>query len=178
MIKIKNAVNGKSLSILKDIVLFPEFPWFFMNSTAYSEKTVENDSSFSHILFSEKYRSPFFDFFHATFLHVFENSNISFNEIFRMRLGLIPRTDLPHEHLPHVDFYEPHGTALFCLSGDSGETTFYNQKYNGNINEEFSICEKVKPVENQIIFFDGLQFHSSTTPVTDTPRVMLNINYR
>lgn len=149
-----------------------------MQSTAYAEKTVEHDSSFSHVLFSEQYRSPFSDFFHATFLPVFENSNIPFNEIFRMRLGLIPRTDMPHEHLPHVDFYEPHGTALFCLSGDSGETSFYNEKHAGEPHEFFTYCEKVTPVENQIIFFDGLQYHSSTTPTSDTPRIMLNINYR
>jgi hypothetical protein len=36
---------------------------------------------------------------------------------------------------------------------------------------------RVAPVANRLVLFDGLQFHSGTTPVKTPRRVVVNINY-
>src|SRR6476659_5463654 len=47
-------------------------------------------------------------------LYIFcDRAQVPFSSLLRIRLGLFPRTmiDVPH-HNPHVDFYQPHYTAL------------------------------------------------------------------
>jgi len=164
----------------------PNFPWYYLRSTAYPPEAKISfhqaaDASFSHILLENDFESPFCQMFLDMVLTIFDNANEDFETIGRLRLGLIPRTAKPITHLPHVDYYEEHKTALICLSGDSGPTDFYKEKYvvgSDKVSEKFTKMKSVKPQANQVVFFDGLIFHSSTTPTTDEPRIMLNVNYK
>jgi len=178
----QNLLSDGHFRHMQNIVTNYAFPWFFLGHTATPSKSVEFDQSFSHILYSSEHRSDYFDIFYGTMWGALASIGIEPNEIFRMRLGLIPQTDHNHMHVPHVDFGIPHQTALFCLSGNSGETTFYHELHEDGEESkragELTVLGKFLPIENQIILFDGKRYHSSSTPTTDIPRIMLNINYR
>lgn len=164
----------------------PDFPWFYLPSTAYPTGADISfhqaaDASFSHVVLDNDFESPFCQMFLNMVLTIFDKADEDYETIGRMRLGLLPRTSRPFKHLPHVDYYEEHKTALICLSGNNGPTVFYKEKYvvgSDEIPEKFTKMKSVKPQANQVVFFDGLTFHSSTTPTTDVPRIMLNVNYK
>tara|TARA_B100001093_G_C26707816_1_gene962053 strand:+ start:264 stop:818 length:555 start_codon:yes stop_codon:yes gene_type:complete len=179
----KDVLNQKHFEHMKNIVTDNRFPWYSMDSTAAHFRTVEYDQSFSHVLYCPEHSSDYFNMFYGTMWGGMASIGIDLNEILRMRLGLIPRTELSHMHYPHVDFSYDHQTALFCLSGNSGVTTFYNELDQGEYHSwkrdpnTLTILNRVAPEENQMIVFDGHRYHCSSTPTTDVPRIMLNINY-
>jgi hypothetical protein len=128
----------------------------------------------------EDFQSPYNTLFYTMTLAMFDQIKEPCQQIWRMRLGLVPMTSEPYEHKPHVDFFGPHKTALFCFSGDSGPTNFFEQTFQEGDNPEtmdFKKVRSVEPLENQAIVFDGLQYHSSTTPTNPKRRVMLTVNF-
>jgi hypothetical protein len=41
-----------------------------------------------------------------------------------------------------------------------------------------SVMEAVDPVANRMVLFNGLHYHSGTTPKDSARRVVMNINYK
>lgn len=106
-------------------------------------------------------------------------SNLYFDtyKILRARLGLF----IPHgEKLvqsPHVDNMFDHHTILFYFSSE-GETYLYNEFLdieNKTDHDTFTTYKKIKPIENSAVLFEGLRYHSSSSPINDN-RLTLTIN--
>ena len=90
---------------------------------------------------------------------------------------------------PHIDFDTPHKTGLFYVNDADGATILYDNKYNVNskldgaqylekvVGDKLSISQEIDPKANRLVIFDGLTYHSSSTPTTVPRRVVLNFNF-
>lgn len=168
-----------------------QFPWLFSRTSAFKDDLegvpkIENDASFSMTYHSAE-ECTFASFIFACVLSMFDKACIDCEEIFRLRIGLIPRAGREIVHLPHTDEHQHHKTALYCVSGKSGDTVFYNERaeFTGIEGDntmpprpsKFTIQQRITPKPNQLVVFDGSIYHSSSTPTDDEPRVMLNVNF-
>lgn len=158
------------------------FPWYYSKNTAYDDlRPGENeynlwDFSFSNTLYIDGAPTSFVGEECTKLLKkICDDSNLKLKEIIRIRAGLITRTPEHLVHSAHVDYTFPHYTALFYISTCNGPTVMYNQKYPNNI--VLTEMKKIMPEANKIVVFDGLQYHSSTTPTDVKQRIVINFNF-
>jgi hypothetical protein len=186
---VKNNILGKNLfSRLTTVV--ENLPWFFIENTAYSsleDKFNLHDYSFQHISkINSQSNSYIADFSEMIVSSILDNANIEFNEIFKIRFGLITNTGNNLIHDPHVDLLHPHRTGLFYLDDADGETIIYHEKYDYSydipsydyyrdvLNKKVSIQQNIVPQKNKFICFDGAHYHSSSAPQKHNKRVVLS----
>lgn len=158
-----------------------EFPWYFIYSTAGPKWDATELPSFVHTLFYQgQPNSDYWNLFKPFIIELFDTIGESVNtEIMRVRLGLITKMDQEYVHGPHVDWEDwPHKTALFYFNNSDGPTYFYKERWQKDVEpREYTLDQKIDPVSNRCVVFDGYQYHSSSTPVNTTYRVVMNINY-
>ena len=113
-----------------------------------------------------------------------EKAKISFDEVFRVRFGLIHRDIEQITNLAHIDDFRKHKVALLYLNDTDGNTKIYNQKHNFDepnstiySDEDFTIKTEVEPKANRVVFFDGSYYHSSMTPTKTQLRYTINFNF-
>jgi hypothetical protein len=176
---IENILSKQVFSNLQAKIMSDATPWYFTESTAFVEDNdIILDASFNHMVFNERPLSPIFDTLMLAFLQCLDKSDQVLEELYRIKIGLITATESNHVHKPHVDFNFQHKTALLYLNTSDGDTIFYNEMENGRPVENFTVKETVSPEENKFVFFDGLQYHSSSTPTKNKRRIVVNFNYR
>lgn len=126
---------------------------------------------------AEPIRHPSFNLFFTIYLAQLDALGLiaSEHELLRIRLGLLTHQGSQVIHDPHIDFNMPHRTMLtyFTTEEGSGQTTFY--KGSGAKRE---VMFENYPKENTCVDFNGLIYHSSSTPLKSPVRYAMNINYR
>lgn len=180
---------------LKTAIFNFNTPWFLVEKSGYNIPNITvtdstRDYSWQHIVFSDSVpNSNLFDITDTAIRIALDNSNQTLSKIHRIRIGLITATNIPHVHGPHVDFSFEHMTGLIYLNDSDGDTIFYNEIYNPNVgldspdyyksvlNKTVTVKEQFTPRENTLVWFNGLQYHSSTTPTTVNRRIVINFNY-
>ena len=188
-----NALSNLVFERLKYEIFQDNVSWNFVANTAYQEaQTADPIRDFSWELTTFKSGKAIHELFHITELAVrlaLDNSNQTLSKIHRIRIGLITATNAPHVHGPHVDYQFPHTTGLIYLNDSDGDTIFYNEIYDPTckLNSEKYYTDKLKsivtvketftPKENTFVWFNGLQYHSSTSPITTQKRLVINFNY-
>jgi hypothetical protein len=187
-----NILTQKVLKNLQTVILDdPNFVWYYGNTVYKGHES--NDKfiySWDHNVFNDgKSYSTYFDLIKSCLLSALDNANIDISLLYRIRVGCITITETRHIHLPHVDHCVPHKTGLLYLNDSNGPTVLYNEKYDisSNLNpieyfdkhvkDNMTIQGEVEHKANRLLVFDGLTYHSSTTP-TDVPRrVAINFNF-
>ena len=112
-----------------------------------------------------------------------EKANITVKELYRIRLALNTSVGKEVQHYPHVDLTEPHKVLLYYVNDSDGDTFMFNEMYNLDTIEEkeelktFTLKERVTPKKNKAIIFDGLRYHSSSKPVKNTARYIINVDF-
>jgi hypothetical protein len=187
---LENAVGKSVFGKITDAVFDLQFPWYY-GPTAYAseEKKSLYDHSYSHLVLSDgKAYNQVGDMLAMTLYNLSDVIQQDIKTILRIRLGSIPVTPKPIIHTPHVDLEFSHKTALLYLNDSDGDTIFYDLKY--PFTERLSthdyylknkkkvkIVETVKPEKNKFIWFDGFNYHSSTSPTKVDRRIVVNFNY-
>lgn len=185
---IDNALGINTFANIQGKLLSSSFPWYYINSTANVDEEYPQkfDFSFNHLIYFENPTSQIFDTVFTAFLECLDKSDQRLKKLLRIRAGLITTTPNRVIHAPHIDYDYAHQTALLYLNNSDGNTLFYDQLYDptcGTNNLEFiqnknlSISEEVSPVENRFVTFNGLQYHSSSSPVNTERRIVINFNY-
>jgi hypothetical protein len=190
-----NILSNLVFEKLKTAVFDFHTPWFLIEKSAYNnpKSTVIDsirDYSWQHIIFNDGVpNSNLFDIADTAIRSALDNSNQTLSKIYRIRLGLITATTVPHVHGPHIDSHSEHMTGLIYLNSTDGDTIFYNEMYDPNsgldgsdyyesvLNKTVTVKEQFTPQENTLVWFNGFQYHSSTTPTTVYKRIVLNFNY-
>lgn len=188
---IENFLSPTSFSNLKNEIFKLEFPWYYIKSSAYYESDVDlEQSSFVHLVFHEENEFSYLSNILKHVLYsVVDKNNEKLEKILRIRIGLIPYNGKQITHSPHVDYKIEHKTALFYLNTCDGDTILYKERYPINqpleiddyyktvLKEKLNIEHRITPKENSFVIFDGLQYHSSSTPKNYDKRVVVNFNY-
>ena len=168
-----------------------EIPWFSI-STDYYSTGLKNPHSHTwvHLAFADGVSvSPLGDFMEALALATLEKTGQDIDQLIRVRLGM--HTCCPSSFVggPHVDQETPHQTALIYLNSADGNTILYNEKYDPKtglglydyyrtaLKHQVTINQEIIPEENKMIWFDGFQYHSSSSPTKSGRRMVININY-
>jgi hypothetical protein len=157
--------------------------WIFLENTAVAG--IEDAPSF-YMNVSDDFGiySPLYDLLCLPLLVACSKNNLKLSKIIRIRAGLITSCGKQVTHKPHVDYQFPHKTMLFYLTDSDGPTLLFDKKHSGNGEDKYwSDIELLKtersinPVKNTSVIFDGLTFHSSTTPKENPFRIVINYNF-
>ena len=198
---IENALPEMVFNNVKRKLTRTDFPWYF-TKTAYDDGNLNENSpssipmtSWANVIFAPEDNeehtktSPWFYMFETLILTMLDKAQEPIDKIYRIRLGMITGQDSNYINAAHVDYPFPHKTALFYFNTTDGDTIFYNEKYDTNsdlgskdyyfqkLKRNLTVNERISCEENKLIIFDGLTYHSSTTPTNVARRMVLNVNF-
>ena len=189
MIKVIDNLSTKAnVKYLEDLLM--DQPWRYVKSTGYNQfenLQREYDPSWVLPLYQfEEISSPLMTLAQSILIKALYDQNMSISKLIRIRVGLTTRTPYPVVHSPPVDWDDSHMTALYYVNDSDGDTVFYKEKrdetlsvssYNWSKDQKFNVDQTIKPVADRIVMFDGLTYHSSTTPCHTDYRLIINYNW-
>lgn len=167
--------------------------WFFNEESSRRVAGVETSySGFSHLVYhvdgGASTSSPHMTALLLPLLFVYcERAQIPFKTLLRIRIGLFTRTmiDVPH-HNPHVDFYQPHRTAVYYVLDSDGDTFVFNETYEQVSKEQslqytkegrFTVAARVSPKKGRMCSFDGKHYHASMHPMQSSSRIAIAFTF-
>ena len=166
---------------ISDIVLTPEFPWYYHDHISYSKpnelfwtsgkKYVPSDEeaeTLDRFQFVHTFKSNISGtssvWFDRTSLPIIDKLELPWSKVFRAKVNLSLYTGSAHKSAFHVDNAEPHKVALYYVNTNNGYT-------------EFETGEKITCKKNRIVLFDGQVKHRSIKQTDTKQRIAININY-
>lgn len=187
---IKNAVGKNVFAKISDTVLDWQFPWYY-GPTAYNFENKNSLYNYSYSNLSLSDGTPhnsIGEILALTLYNVCDGIEWDIQKILRIRIGSIPVTPKTIIHTPHIDLEFPHKTALLYLNDSDGNTNFYNLKYDTSAmiqshdyylknKKKMKIEKSITPEKNKLVIFDGIQYHSSSSPTTVDRRIVVNYNF-
>jgi len=174
-------------------ILNSRFPWGRMassnlaeqaNSNYAEEKKIEfldnniiDPPQFHHNILINQEPGPFFGWF-TSIIDAIKYNNI---RILRMKMNFNVPYIGASEHsfgVPHVDLAneDNYTTCIYYVTDADGDTILFNEKngYSGKL----SIKKRIAPKKGRIVLFDGNTLHAACPPMSNRPRIVLNINIR
>lgn len=174
-------------------VLDSRFPWGYMHSSdlgdgasedhvikkkkQYQTDNIVDPSQFYHNILIDQQPGQFFNWF-TPILDAIKYEDM---RILRMKMNFnypfINTQELIHG-IPHVDLpcEVEYTTAIYYVTDADGDTILFNQK-NGH-SGPLTIDTKIKPKKGRIVLFDGNILHAACPPLSNKPRIVLNINIK
>ena len=141
---------------LKKLLESNLFPWYFIKNTA-DESTDLFDYHFCHNYYcDDKINSDYFDTLKILL------SKINPKKLIRVRANLQPANHKFVKSLPHCDQPFKCKVAIYYINTNNGYTLVKN--------------EKIKSIENRIVFFDNEE-HFGTNTTDSKNRIVINFNY-
>ena len=164
----------------------PTALWKFETFTSYEQdRELDSNIKDSHQFVSaignvNPLRKPALDLFNK----FVSKHNISYSEITRIKFNVVPRGSAENAgkwHMPHVDTDKPHKVFLYYLNDADGDTYFFNRYHElGDDAKDVNgleVSQTVSPEGGKGVVFDGLIYHSSSSPIVSDYRVVLNIDF-
>jgi len=143
-----------------------------------SNLTVSEDMQYSHAAsFNNTKMSDIHDL-GSHILNTFAKKHgIEIKKILRIKANILNKTyKEDHIHPPHVDMNTPHLVLLYYVNDSDGDTVIFNEKYSV-VSPSLTVNRTVSPKAGSAILFDGLTYHSSSSPQYAEERIVLNINF-
>ena len=140
---------------------------------------VSEDKQYSHAAsFNDTKMSNIHDI-GSNILNIFAKKNgIEVKKILRIKANILNKTNKQnHIHPPHVDMRTPHMVLLYYVNDSDGDTIIFNEKYCYEEITTLTVDKVITPKAGSAIIFDGLTYHSSSSPKNTKERIVLNINY-
>lgn len=140
---------------------------------------ISEDEQYIHSAsFHENRISEIHDF-GVDLLHIFAKKHgIQIKKILRIKANILKKTNKQnHIHPPHVDMTTPHLVLLYYVNDSDGDTVIFNQKYSSQQDPTLTVNKTIAPKAGAAIVFDGLTYHSSSSPQYTGERIVLNINF-
>jgi hypothetical protein len=188
VIVVDNVTSPANVTYLENLML--DCPWYYLKSTAYNQdnnvKKPYDPSWVSMIYNNGEILSPLMQLTHSILIKALHDQKLSMSKLVRIRAGLTTRTPYPVTHEPHVDWDDDHMTGLYYVNDSDGDTIFYNETRDPNLNtssfewskdRKFTINKTVIPKADRFVIFNGLNYHSSTSPVNTDYRIIINYNW-
>ena len=186
----QKAIREDLFKELKDEICSDGFPWFYSGTTLGSKTEADdkfNYSFFHNAFFHDDGYSKIGRKLEYAILDTLKYMNTPITKLLRIRLGLITVTENTVTHTPHIDYPFEHKTGLLYINDSDGDTILYQNRYDVNMdktdydykirNEQKETITTFTPEENKLVLFDGLLYHSSSSPTTTDRRIVVNFNY-
>jgi hypothetical protein len=178
---------------LEKNILSPNFPWGHMFSSDLGSKASDDyivlktkefqnseiidPGQFYHNILIDQQPGQFF----AWFTPILEAIKFEDMRILRMKMNFnypyFGNKDSTHG-IPHVDLpnEKDYTTAIYYVTEGDGDTLLFNEK-NGH-QGPLTIKQRVSPKKGRIILFEGDTLHAACPPISNRPRIVVNINIR
>ena len=159
---------------LEDLFLGYNFPWYFCKKSSGDAPKVADFVDCPQLvhkfIFDDKISS---NYIHEV-MRLLNWENIikvtgAPERIIRMKSNLLLKTQST-SNTPHIDYPDPHIVMLYYVNDSSGPTIFYIRK--------FEVKKEIIPKKGRILMFDGSIYHSSTPPITNDYRCVINFNLK
>lgn len=167
--------------------------WFFNEESGRRVSGLETlYSGFSHLVYhvdgGASTSSPHMTALLLPLLFIFcDRAQLPYKTLLRIRVGLFTKTliDVPH-HNPHVDFYQPHRTAVYYVNDSDGDTFIFNETYDDVGKEQsvqytkegrFTVGARVSPKKGRMCGFDGKHYHASMHPAQSSTRIAIAFTF-
>jgi len=167
---INNVLNNSTFNLLQEEIFSNNFPWYFLNCSAFTSTSNEDiNFSFYHTILEDyKINSNYFNIVNLVALQLKDKFELDSYKIFRLRLGLTLSYGKEIINKPHIDCSNRiHKVILLYLNDSDGDTYFY---------ENGKVINSITPEKNKAVLFDGNTYHSSSKPFKNSRRIVLNIN--
>ena len=144
-------------------------------NTQFQSDYIVDPGQFYHNILIDQQPGQFFGWF-APILDAIQYENM---RILRMKMNfnypLVGTKESTHG-IPHVDLptEKDYTTAIYYVTDADGDTILFNQKngYEGPL----TIKERIAPKKGRIVLFEGNTLHAACPPISNKPRIVVNIN--
>lgn len=184
---IKECIALQDYNTLKDNVINSMFAWMYYSDTILGSQEINYGAADGFI---QKGNNPF-QFVHIfpaesisnnTFLHPIFNCIVNFFKkdisILRCKANLLTKSNSRKFHWPHIDIDDCNSkvySAIFYVNSSDGPTYLFKEFFP---NKNVSILKKITPEENKMVIFDSRRFHSSSSPVKNDTRIVINTVFK
>ena len=192
---IDNVFSPSVFQKIYDEVMSFSFQWHYGRKVDEIDGSNENPYLVSfahtvgHVSSGELYPPELYHTIETAFLGAMDDIGETVAEMGRIRMIMNTKADDHYVTMPHVDFDTPHQTALLYVNDCDGPSIIYDQKFNPilgrnsfenyqAIKDKMTVMQAVDPKANRMVLFNGLHYHSGTTPKDSARRVVININYK
>lgn len=189
MIKILDNVTSLTNATYLEKCLL-DHPWYYLKDTAYNQFNPAQKPyhpSWTHFLYNnDESLSDLKPLAELILITALDQLNLPISKLIRIRAALSTRTPYPIIHDPHVDWDSSHMSGVYYVNASDGDTIFYKEKrdetllinsYDWSKDKKFTVDQTVSPAPDRMVVFDGLTFHSSTTPINTDYRIIINFNW-
>jgi hypothetical protein len=194
VIEIPDAIPKLYQDQVESELASPRMTWSFHEESARSASAFKNVyPGFSHMAYlvatdeSPEVMSPMSSLLLPILFNFCEKAGVEYDALLRIRVGLFTRTLIQTKHHnPHVDFSQPHKTAVYYVNDCDGDTVVFKEtssdvpiKMSGrHANEDkFRIGARVSPQKGKMICFDGRHYHASNYPTKTPKRIAITFNF-
>ena len=141
--------------------------------------TISEDEQHSHAgSFNKTRLSEIHDIGNNILQTFAKKHGIEIKETLRIKANILNKTNKQdHIHPPHVDMNIPHMVLLYYVNDSDGDTIIFNEKYCSEETPMLTVDKVITPRAGSAIIFDGLTYHSSSSPKNTKERIVLNINW-
>jgi len=192
IIQVTNAIPKLYQDQVESELASDRMSWSFNEEVARSASAFESSfSGFNHMAYllqdDGAEVSPMSSLLLPILFVFCDKAKIPFSTLLRIRVGLFPRNgvEAPH-HNPHVDFVQPHQTAVYYVNDSDGDTVVFNQTIDDVSLDDsaahanagkFTIAGRVAPKKGTMMCFDGRHYHASMHPRAASKRIAITYNF-
>ena len=154
----------KSLADEIERDFFHDLAWYFNNDLTYADPIAKEHKvmGFSHLFYGDNRASSDRWPMVSIIPHLaLAKANLNFNHVpirARAFLNLGINSNEVYMHNKHIDMDWEHLVCLYYVNDSEGDTYFYGY------NENDPISQKVTPVKNRVVIFDGKIYHAGSSP--------------
>ena len=177
MIEIKeNIISPTYQREIENIIFSKHFKWCYfqhtVNPNTVPREGFEDTFQFIHRIYDEEQTSFMFDFLKPLIYTVEDSFNVRVKNILRMKCNLLLNVFSNNIiHPPHIDFNNPKFLSLIYYVNDSDGDTFM---YESGL-EQANVIKRVSPVKGTAVVFNSNIYHSSSTPIINKHRSVINL---
>ncbi len=190
---IENVITHRLQDELEAKLLDYRFPWHYSPSSdlgnavtdsylktrqaLYDDVNIIDPPQLYHNIFNGNQPNPYFQWF-TPILDAIKFKGMA---ILRMKLNItfpyIGATELSYG-IPHADLPNEQGytTGVYYVTDADGDTLLFNEKIGHQ--GKLTLQRRVAPKKGRLLLFDGCTLHAPTPPISNRPRVVLNLNIR
>jgi hypothetical protein len=188
IIELDSAIPRPYQNLVESELSSPQMLWTYQEESASTASAFARSyGGFSHMAYladdHEPSASPLSSLLLPILFVFCEKAKLDFNALLRIRIGLFTRTpgETAH-HNPHVDFSQPHQTAVYYVNDSDGDTVVFEESLSDVRVEDasrhrFTMAGAVSPKKGRMMCFDGRHYHASSYPTRAAKRIAITFNF-
>jgi len=190
VIIIDDVLSEIHMNRLEEFTLNPYTPWYYNKFSSYSKQEVVEQfisgglqSSSETFQFTHNFlMDGEFSRYYPEIAPLLASIPFSMDRILRVKMNMtVVSKNLENKKygMPHLDYpdYPENATAIYYVNDSDGDTFIFNERDKNMDFDKLTIKQQISPKKGRLVIFDGSLLHAGNNPTTDTPRVVININF-